>query len=138
MQIVQVSPEVAKRPANIRSRVGNGSALFVDESVDGRSAAARRFRDVLSEITGDLGGPDHMSEGQKQLARRCALMAVECEKLEAKSVAGDPIDLEAYGKLADRIGRAFQRLGLKRVARPGTTLAEYLAAKRPQTVEAAE
>ena len=130
MQSHPLIADIAKRPPNIRSRVGNGTRLFVDETVDGRSKEARRFRDVLTEITGDLGGVDHMSEGQKQLARRCALLSVECEKLEAKSVSGEGIDLEAYGKLCDRIGRAFSRLGLKRVARAAPSLADYLAAKR--------
>lgn len=44
-------------------------------------------------------------------------MSVQCEVMEGKSVAGEAIDLESFGKLADRIGRAFDRLGLKRVAR---------------------
>src|SRR5271165_5756399 len=72
---------VSPSPAT-RSAVSNGSQLFVDSTVDGRSKEARRFRDVLAEIVSDLGGADHLSEGQRQLARRCALMSVECEKME--------------------------------------------------------
>lgn len=71
-----------------------------------------------------------MSEGQRQLARRCATIALECERLEARAVIGEPIDLETYGQLTDRLGRTFGRLGLKRVAcDPTPTLAEYLAAR---------
>jgi hypothetical protein len=40
---------------------------------------------------------DLLSEGQKQLARRCSLLAVECEQIEAKAVVGEEIDLDAYG-----------------------------------------
>ena len=108
-------------------------------TIDGRSKEARRFRDVLAEIISDLGGADHLSEGQRQLARRCAMMSVECERMEGEAVAGKPIDLEVFGKLADRIGRAFQRLGLKRVAKTVTTspLADYFS--RPyQAPQAAE
>ena len=117
----------AKRPSNIRSRVSNGSRMFVDEAVDGRTKEARRFRDVLAEIVGDMGGADHLSEGQRQLARRCAMMSVECERMEGEAVSGKPIDLEAFGKLSDRIGRAFQRLGLKRVPKviPASALADH-------------
>lgn len=112
-----------------RSRVSNGAALFV-EPIDGRSRDARRFRDVLAEIVSDLGGADRLSEGQRQLARRCAMIAVECEKLEGKAVAGEEINLETYGQLTDRLGRAFQRLGLKRVARDVTPdLQSYLRQK---------
>jgi hypothetical protein len=113
-----------------RSAVSNGNTLFVVDTIDGRTKEARRFRDVLAQIMDDLGGADRLSEGQKQLARRAALMSLECEKLEAKAVAGEEIDLEAFGKLSDRIGRAFQRLGLKRASRDVTpSLAEYLASK---------
>jgi hypothetical protein len=107
----------AMHPA-ARSRISNGSAIL--DGIDGRSREARRFRDVLGEIVSDLGGGDRLSEGQRQLARRCAMLAVECEKIEALGVAGEPIDLESYGQLTDRIGRAFQRLGLKRVPRDCT------------------
>lgn len=110
-----------------RSRVTNGSSLHIGE-VDGRTATAKRFRDVLAEIVSDLGGADLLSEGQRQIARRAAMMSVECEALESKSVAGEPIDLDAYGQLSDRIGRAFHRLGLRRVPRDATpTIAEIMA-----------
>ena len=113
-----------------RSRVTNGSSLHMGE-VDGRTASAKRFRDVLGEIVSDLGGRDGLSEGQRQIARRAAMMSVQCEAMEAKAVAGEEIDVDRYGSLSDRIGRAFHRLGLKRVARDigPLTIAEYAKAK---------
>lgn len=120
---------VGIRKPEARSRLSNGKQLFI-ESVDGRSAEARRFRDVLAEICADLGGADRLSEGQRQLARRCAMLSVECEKLESKAVAGEEIDLESFGVMVDRLGRAFGRLGLRRVPRDVTPdLRSYLAAK---------
>ena len=47
-------------------------------------------------------------ERQRQLARRCATIALECERLEGYAVAGQTIDLDLYGTLTDRLGRAFQ------------------------------
>ena len=96
-----------------RSKVTNGRQLFIDG--DARLKVSRRFRDVLASIATDLGGVDRLSEGQKQIARRCAMLSVECEIMESAAVAGQPFDLDAYGQLTDRLGRAFQRLGLKRV-----------------------
>jgi hypothetical protein len=119
------TPKVLDRTPAARSRVTNGKDLFLS-NVDQRSAIYRRFRDVLYQI---LGGSEHLSEAQRQLARRCALLSAECEKLEADSVAGKPIDLGLYGVLTDRLGRAFQRLGLKRVLKdvtPPTTLGTLL------------
>jgi hypothetical protein len=108
-----------------RSSVTNGRRLHVDHIGD--TKWNRRFRDVLSEIISDLGGPDQLSEGQRQLARRAATISLECERLESKAVADEAIDLELYGRLSDRLGRTFGRLGLKRVANDVTpTLETYL------------
>jgi len=120
------SSAIAERPAVTRSAVSNGTTLFTDD-VDGRSREARRFRDVLGEIVSDLGGADRLSEAQRQLARRCALICVQCERMEAKAVSGEEIDLDLFGTLTDRQGRAFQRLGIKRVPREVTTLHGYIA-----------
>ncbi len=121
-----VSPLPKPLPST-RSRVTNGSSLFTGD-VDGRTASAKRFRDILAEIVSDLGGADHLSEGQRQLARRAAMMSVEAERQEAEAVAGGKLDPDSFGALADRLGRVFNRLGLKRVARDVTpTIAEIMA-----------
>ena len=84
---------------------------------------------MLASIATDLGGVDRLSEGQKQIARRCAMLSVECEIMESAAVAGEPFNLDAYGQLTDRLGRAFQRLGLKRVMHDVTPdLGAYLTA----------
>jgi hypothetical protein len=86
-----------------RSAVTNGKRLHVVRPGD--TAWARRFRDVLAEIISDLGR-DGLSEGQRQLARRCATISIACEKMEGEAAAGNEIDLDAYGTLTDRLGRA--------------------------------
>ena len=95
-------------PQRQRSAVTNGKRLFVKRPGD--TAWARRFRDILSEITNDLGGADLLSEGQKQLIRRCATIAIACERMEGEAAAGRDIDLETFGQLTDRLGRCFNRL----------------------------
>jgi hypothetical protein len=107
-------------PRVARSAVTNGKRLHVVRPGD--TAWARRFRDVLAEIISDVattttGG---LSEGQRQLARRCATIAIACERMEGEAAAGASIDLQTYGELTDRLGRAFNRLGLKRVPRDVT------------------
>jgi hypothetical protein len=104
-----------------------GRQPFIDG--DARLKVSRRFRDVLASIATDLGGVDRLSEGRKQIARRCAMLSVECEIMESAAVAGEPFDLDVYGQLTDRLGRAFQRLGLKRVMHDVTPdLGTYLTA----------
>jgi hypothetical protein len=121
------------RPArkDQRSAVTNGKRLHVVSPGD--TKWARRWRDVLAEIVSDLGGADLLSEGQKQLARRCATIAIACEKMEGEAAQGCEIDLDAYGTLTDRLGRALQRLGLERKPRDVTpSLGELLAADQRQ------
>jgi hypothetical protein len=48
--------------------------------------------------------------------------------LESAAVAGQPFDLDAYGQLTDRLGRAFQRLGLKLMHDLTPDLGAYLTA----------
>src|SRR5262249_12460601 len=110
---IRASPE--DRPKKCRSAVTNGRRLHVVPPGD--TAWSRRFADVLGQIISDLAGPDGLSEGQRQLARRVATLSIICERMEGEAAAGNAIDLDAYGQLTDRIGRAFQRLGLERRAR---------------------
>ncbi len=103
-----------------RSAVTNGKRLHV--VAPGDTKWSRRFRDVLSEIISDLGH-DGLSEGQRQLARRCATIAIACERMEGEAAAGAAIDLEQYGMMTDQLGRCFARLGdsgLRRVPRDVT------------------
>jgi hypothetical protein len=110
-----------------KSRVTNGRGLFVER--DMRGPWTRRFKDVLAEIISDLGGPDSLSEGQRQLARRATTLSLMCEKMEGEMADGNEIDLHRYGQLTDRIGRTFHRLGLKRQARDVTpTLGQLIRA----------
>jgi hypothetical protein len=105
----------AQKQKHIRSRVTNGTTPFVE--ADQRSPWARRFKDILAGIVSDLGGVEVISVAQVQLARRAATIAVICERMEGEAAGGKPFDLEAFGKLTDRLGRAFTRLGVKRQAR---------------------
>ncbi|PNE10336.1 MAG: hypothetical protein CR217_14920 [Beijerinckiaceae bacterium] len=70
-----------------RSRVTNGSKLL--PLSDCRSATARRFRDLYEDIAADLGGLNQLSEGEKQLIRRAALLSAELERQEAMAARND-------------------------------------------------
>lgn len=117
-------PSVVRHKPTHRSRVTNGSKLL--PLSDGRSVTARRFRDLFENICSDLGGLDRLSEGQRQLARRAAMLSAESEKLESLAARGEGFDADAYGAICDRLGRLFGRLGLNRIARPVDSLGDYL------------
>ena len=128
------SPTATARKPEARSRVSNGSSLFLldynGQPIDGRTIIARRFRDILDAITADLGGRDHISEGEHQLARRAAALSVQAEIQEAW-LAGqrfDKVDVEEFVKLCNALNRTLITIGLKRRARDVTPdLKDYIA-----------
>ena len=129
---LSVMANIAAKEA--RSRVTNG-ALFVPingRPVDQRSAAARRYRDIYTTVCEDLGGPDHLSELQRQLARRCASLAVYCEEQESLLVDAGPeaVNIEQYLMACGTYGRLAAKLGLKRRPRDVTPdFDDYVTAK---------
>ena len=115
----------AKRPANNRSRVSNGKELFLD-GVDGRSALARRYRDVLAQIISDIGGDP--SEAQGLIARRAATLAVWCEQEEVGLASGGTFNIGEYTTAANTMRRLLADLGLERRMRDITpSIDSYLA-----------
>jgi hypothetical protein len=124
-------PKLARRKPEARSRVGNGKTLL--PMSDGRSATARRFRDIYEDVAADLGGLDFLSEGQKQLIRRAALLSAECERQESLAARGERLpngeimwkenadflfDIDRYVVMTNSLRRVLETIGLKRVPRP--------------------
>lgn len=122
------TPNLARRKPEARSRVGNGKVLL--PMTDGRSLTARRFQDLYEDVANDLGGLDLLSEGQKQLIRRAAMLSAESERQEAEWANGRPFDLTAYSTTANCLRRIFESLGLERKSKDVTPdLRSYLAGK---------
>jgi hypothetical protein len=116
---VESIPPLAKRTGAHRSRVTNGSKLL--PLSDGRSATARRFKDLVEFICVDLGGADRLSEGEKQLVRRAAALSAELERQEARWARGETeFDISAYSVLTNALRRVLESLGLGRRARDVT------------------
>ena len=109
---------VERRASKQRSRMTNGTALLPD--IDGRSAIARRFKDITSGILADQGGADQCSESRLQLVRRFAAAAVLAEQLESRLANGEQIDIQEHALLCSTLTRLAQRIGIERRARDVT------------------
>jgi hypothetical protein len=107
-----------------RSRATNHADLL--PGLDGRSSAARRFRDLVSAFIQDQGGLDQCSEIKLGLLRRLAATTVQSELLEAQMVNGEPVDIATLCTLASTAMRLSVRLGLERQAKPIESLQAYL------------
>ena len=102
--------------------------------LDGRSATARRFRDLVNAFVADMGGLDRCSEIKLGLLRRLAAATVQAELLEARMVNGEQIDIGQLCTLASTTVRIASRLGVERRTKPVLpTVKDYL-----EHVEAAE
>ena len=126
--IEATSSPLSELPSRTRSAVTNQKDLL--PGLDGRSASARRFRDLVNAFVADMGGLDRCSEIKLGLVRRLAATTVQAEMLEARMVNGEAIDIATLCTLASTTVRLSQRLGLERRARNVTpSVGQYLAAR---------
>ena len=117
----------AARSTRLRSRVTNGSKLVA--GLDGRSAEARRYRDLIISYWDDLGGVDRITEAQRTLIGQAATLQIQSERVQAAVLRGEQVNLEQLTRLANASTRILSRLGLKRERRDAAPdLAAYLAA----------
>ena len=120
------SRRLVPRKASARSRVSNGAIL---PEVDGRSAVARRYRDIATQIIADMGGALQCAEARLQLIRRFAAAAVLAEQMEARLANGHSISITDHALLSSTLVRLAQRIGIDRRSRSITPLSEYLELK---------
>src|SRR6478609_865200 len=131
--IEPTSSSLGELSSRARSAVTNHKDLL--PGLDGRSATARRFRDLVNAFVADMGGLDRCSEVRLGLVRRLAATTVQAEMLEARMVNGEPIDIATLCTLASTTVRLSQRLGLERRTRDVTpSLGQYLAARTAPSI----
>jgi hypothetical protein len=111
--------------------VSNGSRLFLDDSIDGRSREARRFRDVMADLVSHLAGEPTTTE--LLVLQRAAGLAVLCEGWEADVVAGKKIDVTLYNTTTNTLRRLLSDLGYaRRMKEVGDSLDHYLRTSTPE------
>jgi hypothetical protein len=84
------------------------------KSVDGRSAEARRFKDLVSSFAASLGGEGALTEAERTLIRNAASLTVQCERLQAAHVAGHEVNSQEMTRLANSSARVLAALMIKR------------------------
>jgi hypothetical protein len=119
-------PTVANRKPQERYAAFRATP-YARDGIDSRTRPYRRYGTIKGAITSDLGGDEHITELQRQLISKFAAMAMQLEDMEAAAVAGEEIDLDLFGRISGHCRRIAESLGLKRVPKDVTPLAEYLA-----------
>ena len=108
-----------------RSMVTNRTRLIA--GVDGRSATARRFRDLIADYTRECGGKD-LSPAEAWLVRQAAAMTLRAEQLQAAIVLGQPVLADELIRLSSEARRILSRLRRRHSQKaPPLSLREHLA-----------
>jgi hypothetical protein len=119
-----------------RSAISNRSRLL--EGVDGRSALARRYRDIVEAYVREAGGS--VSEVERDLIRQAAGLTLRAEQLQAGLVRGEDIDTDELVRASSTAKRLLETIRSKADARKpaGPTLPDWLAQRAAQADEADE
>ena len=117
----QVEPISSKN----RSAVSNRSRML--EGVDGRSAGARRFRDLVNAYEGELGGV--LSEAERSLVRQAVGLQLQAERMQGAIVRGEDVDSDALIRVSSTSKRLLAVIASKTGKRKPVrqTLQDYLA-----------
>ncbi len=79
--------------------------------VDGRSNAARRFRELYRNIEEELGG--ELSEGRRALLARACGLCIWCEDQEAAMAQGAAFNPDTYATVTNTLRRLLADLGVR-------------------------
>ena len=110
-----------------RAKISNGSCWL--PGVDGRSAGARRFRDLSKAFAAELGGLAVLSEPERALVRQAAGLTLQTERLQVAIAKGEKIDPDELIRLSSEARRALN--GTRKREQPkAASFSEYLANKR--------
>ena len=119
-------PSRAKAIAKPEARLAFPTAKTCSSRGDGRSVLASRYRDILAQLTSDMGGDP--SEAQSIIIRRATQLAVWCEQAEAEAAGGKPLNIGEYATATNTLRRLLLDLGLERRMRDITPRIDaYLA-----------
>jgi hypothetical protein len=88
-----------------RSRVTNGTRLL--QGIDGRSPAARRFRDLVRAYEAEF---NITSESDKTMIRTAAMLTLKAEEMQAAVVRGERAEGDDIVRTAGYVRRVLSNL----------------------------
>jgi hypothetical protein len=128
--------QVTAQSKTNRSAVSNRSRLL--PGVDGRSANARRFRDICAAYETEAGG--NVSEVERDLIRQAAGLTLRAEQLQGAIVRGEAVDNDELIRLSSTAKRLLEAIRAKAAKNKPTgaaALQEYVARKAAEKAASA-
>ncbi|WP_159727573.1 hypothetical protein [Methylosinus sp. Ce-a6] len=109
-----------------RSRAANCIAAL--PGLDGRSAEARRFRDLVVALASPLGNIDDLPEETIALVRTAAGLTMQSERLQAAIVKGEQVNHDDLTRVANGLSRTLSALRARRRPKKEPSLLEKIIA----------
>jgi hypothetical protein len=100
-----IAPSSKGQRSKNRSKVTNGTLLA---HADGRSADARRFRDLVIAIEAEVGGT--LGELERGLVRQAAAVSLRTEQMQEALVRGEKVDDDALIRMSGEARRILSSL----------------------------
>jgi hypothetical protein len=75
--------------------------LLTLADLDKRTTAAKRARDLIRKVHGDLGGTEHLATGEKQVVQRAVLLGVMAEDIGSRWLLGEAVDPTVLATIAN-------------------------------------
>lgn len=97
---------IANRSDAFRSRITTGAAML--QGVDGRSASARRYRDIVLALESEQAKP--LTEGIRCRIRAAASLQLHAEEMTARMVNGEDVSAEDLTRAASGAARVIASL----------------------------
>lgn len=128
LEVAPLSDEsalAARHKSQGRSRASNNVRVL--PGADGRSAVARRFRDIVTDLTEELGG--NLSTVEQCQLRAAASLQVHVETLMAQMARGEVVSPEEVTRAGNSAVRALDAIRRRKSARRQTkrTIHDVLA-----------
>jgi hypothetical protein len=98
-----------------RSKLTNGSRLLL--GIDGRSSYARRYRDLIGELTREFGGKAVLTLSDYALIRQASSLMLRCEQMQACVVRDEPVNEDRLIRLSSEARRILLAVKRKVVER---------------------
>lgn len=102
-------------PPPIQAMTSLGTGRHLLPNVDGRTGPARRYRELVSNMTDDAGGDLPLTK--HATVCRAAMLIVWAEQHEAGYCNGQDFDPQTYTTVCNSLRRLLQDLGLERRAK---------------------
>lgn len=121
-------PESSNAIAPPQTQFSSGLTPGKLPGVDGRSWAARRYRELVAQMSADLGGD--LTAASTAVICRAATLITWAEQAEAGFARTGKIDVQQYTTAINALRRLLADIGLDRKARDVTPdLNDWIAAR---------